>query len=378
MHRHTLRFIAAFILAVLSPAAAHTQQWTTSPVLRIGEEQGTAFGMVASIAAAPDGRFYVLDRMESRVLAFSADGTLEHSFGQRGEGPGELSRLATHLLISGDQLVIVDLMNQRINLFETDGTFVDSRPLNRMHGMPTAWAVAGDRVAMLVRPMPGPMAARFGGVTKHTVFSIDPRTDVEADTLMQLDLPDDTEITMGASAKMKVDLGAPHLLLTGDGSGRILLAQTDAYRIRVMDVSGSTTGWLSRDVERHRYTRAELARMRQEADSSIGRAMNAGAAAGGRGRPVQMPEVDIVMPEHAPALTAMIGGDRFVLVAPGSGASGEPASWDVIDYRGRILGTLRLPDGFRPHVVSGDIVYGVERDEYDVDSVVLYRLAPPP
>src|SRR5688500_16510789 len=104
---------SALLLTILFTAQASAQQWSAQRVLSIGENQGMSFGMIAGITTAPDGRFFVLDRMESRVHVFSAAGKLEKTFGKRGAGPGELSNLAMDILYSSGQLAIIDVMNQR-------------------------------------------------------------------------------------------------------------------------------------------------------------------------------------------------------------------------------------------------------------------------
>ncbi len=370
----------AVLLTLFLTAQVQAQQWSAQRLLSIGENQGVSFGQIAGIATAPDGRFFVLDRLESRVHVFSAAGKLERSFGKRGAGPGELSNLAMEILFSRGQLAIIDAMNQRISLFAADGAFVHSRPLLITQGMPTAWDAAGDRLVYLARPMPGPMAAQMGSITKHTVFALDPRGTAPPDTLLRIDLPPDTEMSMtGSAIKAKMNLRVPQLQLAGDGTARVLLAASDTYRIRVLTADGKTTGWLTRTVSRHRYTNAELARMREQADSSLDAAFKSGAAAAaaasGRGMP--KPEVEYILPEYAPAISGIMAGDRFLLVSRNAEFERrKQIDWDVLDYDGKLLGTVRLPPSFTPHALSGDRLYGVEKDELDVESVAVYRIGP--
>jgi hypothetical protein len=128
-------------------------------------------------------------------------------------------------------------------------------------------------------------------------------------------------------------------------------------------------------VSRHRYTGTELARLKAEGDSALNAAFSAGAAfAGGRGIP--KPEIEVVMPEYAPVLNGMVAGDRFVLVRRSSEDGGKPTEWDVLSYDGRLAGTLKLPANFGPRVLSGDRLYGVEKDDLDIESVAVYRITP--
>ena len=83
------------------------------------------------------------------------------------------------------------------------------------------------------------------------------------------------------------------------------------------------------------------------------------------------------MPEYAPAITGLIAGDRFVLVLRSTQLEPRTQSdWDILAYDGRLLGPLQLPHRFTPRAISGDRLYGVEKDELDLESVAVYRIGP--
>jgi hypothetical protein len=48
--------------------------------------------------------------------------------------------------------------------------------------------------------------------------------------------------------------------------------------------------------------------------------------------------------------------------------------WDVFGGDGRYLGELRLPDRYQPLRVIGDQIWGVWRDELDVQYVTMLRV----
>jgi hypothetical protein len=135
--RRTLPVTMLFLLVLLAPL--HAQQWSAQRVLSIGEEEGTSFGKITGIAATAN-ELYVLDGMESRVYVYDTKGRKLRTFDKRGAGPGELSNMPTHLVLWPNQLVIPDAMNRRVNLFGTDGKFVDSRPIDPMAGFPLCGA----------------------------------------------------------------------------------------------------------------------------------------------------------------------------------------------------------------------------------------------
>jgi hypothetical protein len=377
MFFRAVRYSCLLTIALSTSVAA--QQWTAQRTLLIGEDQGIAFGRIGGVAAAPDGRIFVLDAAESRVQVFSPTGKLERTFGRRGAGPGELSALPMGLFLLGNQLAVIDALNQRVSLFDTQGTFVHSRPLSLTQGVPAGWAAAGNRLVYLARPinLPAQVAAQMGGIKQHTVLSFDPRNDAAPDTLFRMTLPPDNEMSIGSSMdmKMKFDLRVPQMVLSGDGLSRLMIATTDTYRIRVLAVDGKTTGWLTRNnVSRHRYTRAELERRKQVMDSTTDVAFKRSmAAVGGRGMP--RPQMEYIMPEFAPMLVRIVASDRYVLVQR-SDDKAKAIEWDILDYTSKLLGTVTLPPRFEPMVLLNDKLIGVEEDDLEIQSVATYQIKP--
>jgi hypothetical protein len=54
-------------------------------------------------------------------------------------------------------------------------------------------------------------------------------------------------------------------------------------------------------------------------------------------------------------------------------AGGSPR-WDVFDDQGRYLGVMMMPEDFQPIRFRGNEIYGVQRDELDVQYVVKLRV----
>jgi hypothetical protein len=50
------------------------------------------------------------------------------------------------------------------------------------------------------------------------------------------------------------------------------------------------------------------------------------------------------------------------------------SKWDILDAEGRYLGVLDLPHRFQPVTFEGDLVYGIWRDEFDVQYVRVMRV----
>ena len=84
------------------------------------------FNHPADICVAPSGELFVADGYgNSSVHRFSADGVYISSFGGPGRGPGEF--LVPHAVrVSNDgRVYVADRENNRVQVFTTDGQFVD-------------------------------------------------------------------------------------------------------------------------------------------------------------------------------------------------------------------------------------------------------------
>ncbi|MFC1559351.1 6-bladed beta-propeller, partial [Gemmatimonadota bacterium] len=71
-----------------------------------------------------DGRFYVADVGQNRIVVYDATGNYLFSFGRTGDGPGEF-RAPTLRWIRNGQIVVDDDDLDRISLWNSDGSFVD-------------------------------------------------------------------------------------------------------------------------------------------------------------------------------------------------------------------------------------------------------------
>jgi hypothetical protein len=55
-------------------------------------------------------------------------------------------------------------------------------------------------------------------------------------------------------------------------------------------------------------------------------------------------------------------------------AHAPTSGWDVFDSEGRFLGVVTMPPRFTPKIFRGDKIFGVWRDEFDVQYVVRLRI----
>ena len=79
---------------------------------------------------------------------------------------------------------------------------------------------------------------------------------------------------------------------------------------------------------------------------------------------------------RAPAALDLVldPGSTFWLRLPQPNPKSEEWIWRVLDNAGEWLTDVRLPARFSLLVVDGDRLYGVTRDEFDVETVVAFRV----
>lgn len=76
-------------------------------------------------AVATDTHILVFDGGDMKIKKIHRDGSLEHTFGGSGSGPGEFTGIQ-NLSLNDDTISFYDNQNNRMNIFTTEGDFVDT------------------------------------------------------------------------------------------------------------------------------------------------------------------------------------------------------------------------------------------------------------
>lgn len=355
--------------------------WTLTEKLSIGTAEGDPdyqFGQIvpsASIAVASNGRIIVLDAQGRHLKVFTPDGTYERTIGSPGGGPGEVGAGASAVLIApGDTIVLSDVGNQRVNLYLLDGTFVRSAPLSFAEGIPFRWESLSDgRIVAQFRRLAFPgSTAPPDSMDALVVWNLDGPL---GDTLMRV--PSGKTLSFaGGAPQVTVFSPEPSWALLGD---KILYGVNDNYRIGVYAPGGQLERVIEKPYERASVTEDD----KQTYKDLIARTA---AAQGAPPQAVQQFLSTLRFEEHYPAYAQMFAGpDGSVLVqgvrSPASLSPEERENfnpqydlaspdWDVFDTEGRYLGVIRMPLRFQPVTFVGSTIYGIRRDELDVQYVV--------
>ncbi len=151
------------------------------PITNGVQYAGPPFHQPTAVVQAGNGDIFVSDGYRnSRVHKFSADGKLLKSWGEPGhakdlrntkEGPG-LFHTPHGIWVHGDRVFVLDRENNRIQIFTTDGTFVDiwtgfDRPTDVYVDREGIMYVSELEDAVTILDLQGNVLGRFGSDRSH-------------------------------------------------------------------------------------------------------------------------------------------------------------------------------------------------------------------
>lgn len=367
----------------VTPLWGEGDVWVLEDVLTIGEAAGDPdyqFGQIAGIAVTSDGKIVLVDQQAQHVKVFGPDGTIERTIGQAGSGPGEFGPGVGPVLIGrGDTLVVPDLGNQRVNVLRADGSDPADFRMSFEQGIPARWDVtqAGDLVYQL-RPLNLPNTEQRDTLDLIATVSY---TGEIMDTLMT---PRRGEsFTFGDDGQPKRMVFSPEPVWSVVGEDGLCFAINDAFRLNMYDAAGTLNQVVTVPTERQPVTEADIAFFMQTVERLLDE----------QGVPPEQAEIiksTFNFADYFPAFLQVIPGpngslwvqrvQQPTLMTAEERETWNPlldlgaTEWDILDAEGRYLGVLDMPHRFQPVTFEGDLVYGIWRDEFDVQYVRIMRV----
>ncbi len=356
-------------------------------VWRVGSldgDEATQFFTPRDAVLGDDGRVYVLDSGNHRVKVFDVtDGSYLYGFGSEGQGPGEFEGQPGRLVAGGGQLVVSDL-GRRFHAFRPDGTLVGTvaaGPLLPAGHIATSAAYDGSRFLLQATrfydleagaSVPGQPTALLALDFENS--AIGDSTGLRWDGLP----PREDDPTLGGPVQPMVE---QRWTWWFDGRGRMHRVFSEDYAWEVYAPDGPLLRRVTNHVDRvpvdptlrDRYAANQEERCaasgNPECDAILGRQLPAVLA-----QP---------LPEFMPTIYQLDGSDDGALLVLRS-----DRGWDVVDGfssktydffapDGRFRGRFTKDPGFRVIAVDDEYIVAIERDELDVESLVLYRWSEP-
>lgn len=355
-------------LHVVNPAeGAWTpgQEWTLTEDLRLGSIDGDAddaFSNIGSVLTDADGRLYIMEILGTEIRVYDSTGAFLHTIGRAGDGPGEVGG-ATGIRASDEGIWILDFGSYNYHLYATSGEHIRSRRRRVNSGLiPWRGVISPSGIVDFgVGRMAGAEESS-NVIVRHAVDGDDPPADtLPVPTYSRPGLINSRTGEREASVPF-----SPALEWGLSPAGDLWYGVSDAYRLVGVNLSGDTVGIVERRVDPIPISSTEfdaaVERIRENEEIDPGVSLD----------PERMPD------SKAQFLTLNWDseGNLWVRVPPGPDGG---SAWDVFDtdhrYLGRVETSVELIE--LVETIADDVLFGVTKDEFDVNYVVRLRIDKP-
>ena len=363
-----------------SPRWGAGERWTVSPqpVTTIGTVEGAEeYSLFRVIWAGrfQDGRIVLLNMGTMEFRVFDEAGTFLFAFAGQGEEPGELMRPTHAAFLPGDSIVVQDAA--RMSVFAPDGTFARSFQLKGSRALaPQFMGVLGDLLLLRDGDLAGrtfttdaqgrPRTASLqAGLDLGRYAFVRYRTDGAFVDTVGTFRGAESWISIEGTRRTFSSIPFARSQQLATGQGLLVTGWNETFELDFFDAAGRPLRRVTLDAPRTKVTEGDFwaffSRSYRDLPLQQQRATRARYE---------------VMPRHptTPAF-GRIKVDPLGYVWVESEVRRGPGAvpWRVFDSAGRFLGSVDMPD-VSVLEIGSDYILGRAVDEYDVESVVMYRL----
>lgn len=305
-----------------------------------------------------------------QVRKFDTAGAYVAGYGRAGAGPREFHAMASMELyaLADGRLAVDDRFNGRIHMIDAA---LGGSELLRLRSLPGLVAgaprgVFADGYWLAVAPANGGRTVENGRL-RHFVLSYHKVVPEWTDSHELIRVRSGPRAAVSAGGRQRIVrvpfTVEPLVVTTGTG---ILLSENGAAEIRGHDARG-TLRTIHRWSPPRRETRDHWRRyQRHQIDS---------AEPGRRQLLAQIHASDLPLPSDLPAIQNLIVANDGMIWAERYRLPWETSStWDVLASDGSWLTTVDMPSNLEVRQIGRDFVAGIERDAFDIESLVVYRL----
>ncbi|MBP6443379.1 MAG: hypothetical protein KA267_05110 [Gemmatimonadales bacterium] len=378
--RLALLVAAAAVVSPISLAAQAPKSLTITRDLLVPPSDADLAGS-GVVAVSPKGQILVA-QMDDNLIKVFAPGGATTTIGQKGSGPGEFQRV-TRVGFMGDTLWALDPVLMRVNIYGPDFKYVRTFP----QPMSATSGAASRPVSYFIQAvLPGGdlrAIASLRATTPRPSWATD--VDSGATLLVRISPVGEYKRRLMVAARSKCQVSytfekgsgttmipfCPERVST-DWNGSIGVASVEveagagkagSYRVTVVDDQGAT-----RFARSFPYTPLTISKPAM--DSMLARRKESQ-----KGMPAPMvaamPKVT-PYPTYPPIRRVVLGRDYSVwleerILGPGH-------RWIVLDPKGATVGALMLPPEVELQVAELGTIWGLTKDEDDVQGVVRYRV----
>lgn len=299
--------------------------------IEAGTAVESAFSDITTLDVHKDGTVFVLDRKESRVSVFDANGRFLRAFGKKGQGPGELNQPVGILISPNNEIVVEDILNQRLAFFGLDGTFQRSLSTGKALGL------SGIRMDGQGRIIGRTMGLAAGGLSIELKM-YDKDLNVKK-TIVTL------EMTNPLQAKINPFRGLS-TAFEMDSAGQIYLGSDKDYEIKVISAESKSVRVIRRAYDAVPITKED----KDEMLKLVSNVSNVNVK--------DMIQFPATFPPYAYFLFA---DDRLLVRTYEKERTKKNYFFDVFDAEGRYIAKLSL--NVSPRLWRNGRVYAIDEDD---------------
>lgn len=357
-------------------------------VYRVGAADGEPweeFGRIRGLGFDGAGNLYVFDSLAGRIVVVRPDGNLVREFGRLGEGPGEFQFALAMAVLADGQVVVADARHRAYLIFDEHGEYERHVRLGGNAGVaeiPWMWPERGGESVVVGTRLAGASyvgapESRPGPPTRPIVRLGFAGEEVTRDTIVEGWMPPRGEEDRRRAFEPGLWVGT----LPG---GRVAFSDSSAYAIKIATWESGVSHILRRPFVpqpvTERMERAERDRQLSEMGrSSVTRTPGGVQVTGGGSgdRWVEMIESQEFFEEVPVILGLRTSWNGRIWVRRRGDQPHEGGPLDVLEADGRYVGSYPreatdVPAAFGP----GGLAAFIERDELDIEIVVVKRLPP--
>jgi hypothetical protein len=353
--------------------------WSISPEpsFQIGAVDGDEAYLLFRVWGATrlsDGRIAVVNNRAPDLRIFSPTGEHLHTFGSRGEGPGEFDSPVLAGTMPGDTLVVVDRMRRRINLFHPEEGFIrvatgapEIEGSFLLVGMFSSGSIVVQRTVFGGENVDGYSRRPIGYRAVATDGTLESYLGEYPGAEMMIA---SQAMPQGGTTMLSIRTPFGKSAIAAVKGDRFYFGSQDAYEIRVHDQNGSLLRLIRRDKVPTPVTDAHVAAVMEE--------MADDAESDDQTRQFRRMFREAPIPETHPAHGAIYADALGYLWVEEYRLPGDDVRHTTIfDDEGRMVGSVVLPNRFRVEEIGADYLLGRASDELGVEYLRLYDLTRP-
>lgn len=347
--------------------SAQTPEWRVDSTWAVsvgeGSEEGHQLLWVGDAVLLEDGRLVLLSAGTKDLRVFSPDGVFIRTVGREGEGPGEFKGPTGFRLLPSGHLLVYDWGAQRVTEFDTEWKVVGTQRVSYDIGA-SGPATHDVSIREYVR--------RPEGVYEgDLVIRLFEGSDVRASIRRPRGKVYSTGLVRGEGGTT-LPLPMGETILYNWGPEHIVLGSSHSTDFDLFDHTGTLVRTVRGEGELRPATRADMTAF-DKSQEGRGSLTIAGVTMS-RTNTMERFLENAPRGDQFPLFSEVKLDDNGLVWAREYSLTSEVATWQVMDPETGLIGRVSIPASWRLLHPSASRLIVVERDEYDVEMVRVYRV----